>query len=194
MRSSIITLSAILAVLVAAGAAQATIPGGIGDASLTPSTGAGEIKGSGPDYVVVYKDFNSSLPNTLGPVDINVTVGSAGDYWIREESYSSLDGLIHNSSGQAWTGFRFELIPAEGFNFVAGSPWNDVFSTVNRTDTLITLSGGSVPNGDNLQAHFQVHADDAGTFTIREMALPEPATLSLLALGGLALLRRRIRR
>jgi len=75
------------------------------------------------------------------------------------------------------------------FNWTAGSTGVFNWTGGNRTTRLTTLASSMTVNGSAATAaNFNI-AYDSGVTTMT--LVPEPATMSLLALGGLAILRRR---
>jgi len=107
---------------------------------------------------------------------------------------------ITNDTGITWTAYTLTLYDlVSETTFVNGSAGavGSKFQTVAYPDsTTIEFSGDDpVLDGHLLQFQFDILVPTAGTFelTLTQNPIPEPATIALLGLGSLALLRRRKR-
>ncbi|MCX5653481.1 MAG: hypothetical protein NTY65_02365, partial [Planctomycetota bacterium] len=195
-----IGLAAVLVALAVGASAQGAIIDTVIFPYTPPLQVGGNILTRGADFVTLNKTFSDSIGNA---VDLYVTVDAPGDYWIEMQPYGDPNGGVFNYTTDAWNGFRSDLFPFyaldetpwDKFVFAPGSASSSAFPTVALTDSHIEWSGGIIPQGTDFHAVYAVHANAAGTFMIRESyTIPDPATLSLLALGGLMALRRRARR
>jgi hypothetical protein len=101
---------------------------------------------------------------------------------------------IENDSSVDWTGFDL-VIAGTNASYVAGSinVTSGQFATISEVGGNVSLSGGTVTDGDTLDLSFDVLIPPSVNFTldVTQTPVPEPASMSLLALGGLAALRRR---
>lgn len=153
--------------------------------------------------------------NSSGPMDVEFVVADSGgvtEYLVGQAFF--------NLTGQAWSGFRFELGYGVGAGFVrsgagdglgfdldspappAASP---LFAAVAQGLDTLAFDGGPVTGPAPLPMGFTIDVPDhladwnpegQRRFTLRQMpvlaAVPEPATTLLLA-AGLALIGRRRR-
>lgn len=121
------------------------------------------------------------------------------------------DETVTNSTGVDWTDFHWQVLDSgqAWFNVSESSPFsvnpftNKTFTGVSgNTATGLNADGGVVldgtsffPGGAAGDGHLVIDVDLGNTnpvsFLFKQFPTPEPATLALLAMGGLAVIRRR---
>ena len=127
------------------------------------------------------------------------------------------DEIITNSTGFDWTDFHFDLLDGEdaffdngpGFFFTTSpldnqsfsgdlqSFWVDGFGLgPNGTDAVVPAGsvwfpGDGASDGNLVIDVFSNSGPPFTTFTLKETPTPEPVSLALMAMSGLAILRRR---
>ena len=183
-----------------------TSTGTIGPIGLTPAPNNDNAIAASPNTVPYSVFFNAH-----GPVQVEfVTANSGGT-----TEYRFTQTFINNT-GQAWSGFVFELgygvdgaftpfASADGLDFDAPdadpTPTASHFSSLSHQSDRIEWSNGSVPSIGVLNLSFAIDVPDniatfnpaqVSRFTLRQTpipvsAVPEPSTLLLLIVGLLAL-------
>ena len=104
---------------------------------------------------------------------------------------------ITNGSTFDWTDYHLVVTGSAGVSYDVGSAVSDVFGTVVETAivggyTIDFYAPNSVPIGTDVTIDLDITIP-AGNFTfdISQTPTPEPGSMALLLMGGLALLRRR---
>lgn len=110
---------------------------------------------------------------------------------------------IANNSGCTWTGFRWSIFESGVAMFNTDSNWDisplqiSTWQGVSGGDASILLAtGGTLESGKAYEPSGSLLIDTTPSqdgnvrFTLKEMAIPEPTTMALLAVGGLWLRRR----
>ena len=168
-----------------------------------------------PTAAIIPINEEFKLPRT----DIDETATDMGPFDVQFEIRDDISGLVTgtgaidktvlNDSDEDWTSFEMILGTGLGGTFAASTDgdtlaFSEPFSSSPREltdffdDLLIeedrlVFSNGILPAGQT--AEFTVYVDVSdlsdNPFTIRQSGIPEPASLALMLLGGLALLRRK---
>lgn len=103
---------------------------------------------------------------------------------------------VTNDTGTPWIGYDVTLAPTDLATFVAGEATSDTLTLSSESDHALSYGLPSpVANDQTVRFVFDVLVPSGGTFgftlTQTPVPIPEPATVSFMALGGLAILRRR---
>jgi hypothetical protein len=104
---------------------------------------------------------------------------------------------IQNNSCYTWTSYILTLSGGAGATFVDGSAsaGGNKLQTVNYLHAAAIEFKGANPvaPGELLTLSFDINVPTCGlfNFTLTQEPIPEPATIGLLSLGGLALFRKR---
>lgn len=135
----------------------------------------------------VYEPFVDVGDLTFAGVgDVNLR-GGGGTFGLE------VDKEVFNDSSFAWTSYEIEISGSATF---IGLTSFDQFVDVNVNTiagvTTIVFSNGTVNSGETFNVGVELELPPGPfNFTVTQTAIPEPASFALLALGGLALIRRR---
>ncbi|MGD0784305.1 MAG: PEP-CTERM sorting domain-containing protein [Sedimentisphaerales bacterium] len=105
-----------------------------------------------------------------------------------------MDEVIDNDTLVDWTSFDIQILSGSAnFNYTY-TPLSNFFGSTTQTPTDLTfLSPLVVHPGDSVEMKFKIQVTSTGPFTltVSQTAIPEPATITLLCIGALALLRKK---
>lgn len=188
--------------------------GTIGPIGLTPAPNNDNATAASPNTVLYSIFFNSA-----GPLQVEFVTSNSGG----TTEYRFTQNFVNNS-GEAWTGFVFELGYGLGSSFVPSSavdgldfdfpdvdpsPTASAFPALTHGMDRIEWSGGSVPSIGTVGFTFAIDVPDnlslfnpntASQFTLRQtpvvptQTVPEPSSLLLFGAGLLTLIHLRRRR
>ncbi|MHC4559550.1 MAG: PEP-CTERM sorting domain-containing protein [Planctomycetota bacterium] len=139
-------------------------------------------------------DFYSDTFNTWSPSGVIFTQAVSGSdpvsITMTAEAHSDFTytTVLTNESNIIWTGYILSLDPGEAATFIEGTGGSTKFNTVLYPDVWTTefWSPKEVLPGQvvALQVDINIPDDEPADYTISHNPIPEPATLVLLAFGG----------
>lgn len=143
--------------------------------------------------------FTSSETSTWSPDGAEILEGFSVvepllvDITAEAESDFSISATVSNRSNITWTGYMLSLDPQGQATFVQGTAGSTVFGTTLYPDlwTIEFRAPEPVLPGQAVTLSFDINIPDNGphSFTLTQNPIPEPATVLLLLLGGVLLLR-----
>lgn len=141
-----------------------------------------QFKTTSVGYGNIVIDFDATSSNT-GPRDFNLQYSTDGTTYTTFTAYSVLANAAPNPT---WSSLPANYRPEHHFSFNLSS----VTAINNATDLYFRLTVNSAvsANGGAIATGGTSRLDN---FTVVGSVVPEPASLALLAIGGLALIRRR---
>ena len=107
---------------------------------------------------------------------------------------------VDNDTNFAWTDYHIKVTRNQPFTIdTAGTPGSDWTNTIipvslqgsDYVGEIDYFAGTPIPVGGSGHFQFKVSFSNDAHFIIQQVPTPEPASLSLLAVGGLMLLRRK---
>lgn len=138
--------------------------------------------------------INETWTHTHSPSAVlNTTVYNEG----RSDPVITINKSVDNFTDFAWTGFDIVLSTGSGNIGLVGLPTSTDFANaavfnMNSPTVLMTFSNGSVNPGETVVFNFTFTVPYTGlwTFTITQTPIPSPASLAILAVGGVFASRR----
>ena len=138
-------------------------------------------------------------PDTPSIIMMTVESEPMFDMQASQSAYSTFNVVLtaENNTAFDWTGYLLELDDAGEATFIDGSGTCDKFGCCALLNLYcIEFSGpGEVAIGESAEFVFDllIPSGEPVTFTLTQTPIPEPAGMLLLALGGIAVIRKRSR-
>ncbi len=162
-----------------------TAPVSSGDDGIRIVDSAGDWTYANEEYVPTDTLTANITATDNGPYDLEIEVTGGMDP-------ITLSGSLLNDTGEDWAGLRMQLGHGLGEDFqLAGDGVTFTGLGINE----LAVSGPIASDGEPKSLAFGINlpGDDPYTFTLRMMAIPEPASVLLLTIAGLLLMLRRKR-
>lgn len=150
---------------------------------------------SGSEHNFEFNDADGLLKLVFDPIDVSqyTDLGLSLDYWINDTSYENSDRLVVAVSDGVDTQILLNLdaddLEANGSADDGTANWHSLSKAISLTGDMLTLTIAV----DNNAGTENIFVDNVAFKGTRAAEVPEPASATLLAIGAVALLRRRRR-
>ncbi len=142
------------------------------------------------DPAASYKLELGERLSEMGPDEVEMSGMTSSD------PNFTLIKTVENVTGVTWTAYQLVLDPVGVATFVPGTEGSTRFTDISFSADLKTITFAeplAVPDGDTVTLQVDINIPTTGSFgfNVCQHPIPEPATVALLGLGALVLIRTR---